>query len=191
MLLSPRFSSKIRPPLLVPRATVAKAKSTERKRYRRERKKMSEEKSEAVVSSVFVETYQNDCLPQESVFILLSPFSSVSAVLSPSLFPLFGIPFLSLETTMNSNSNSNSPSSPADALGASLPTANAVGRQKKRLLVPQPKYGEACWGQLEGNLGCRTIQHKAQNSTGVKSRGTKAGVKQHGFGDPCRGDMVN
>jgi hypothetical protein len=82
-------------PLAGPRATVAKATEIEIERYRRERKQSSEGKSEAVVRSVFVETYQSDRLPHESFFSLLTPFSSISAVLRPSLRPLFGSLFLS------------------------------------------------------------------------------------------------
>jgi hypothetical protein len=102
-------------PLAGPRTTVAKA--TERKRDRRERKQRSEGKSEAVVSSVFVETYQSDRLPHGSVCLA---FLRLSLPCPPSFVRLSA---LSLETTMNSDSIC--PQSVI--LGASLPTANAVG----------------------------------------------------------------
>jgi hypothetical protein len=58
-------------PLAGPRATVAKA--TEMERDQRERKQRSEGKLEAVVNSVFVETYQSDIVFLSSLLHLSLP----------------------------------------------------------------------------------------------------------------------
>jgi hypothetical protein len=137
----------------------------------------------------FVETYQIDGLPHESVslaFLRLSfqcPLSfldlSALSVVSFSLFPLYWI-------TMNSDS----PLSPADATRIRV-TDGKRRRKRKGCWFLNQKSCEGCWWKLKGNFSSHTIQHKAQNSTGKKSHGTMAGVKQQEFGDPCGGHVVD
>jgi hypothetical protein len=163
-----------------PRATVANA--TEMERDRRERKQRSEGKSEAVVRSVFVETYQSNLLPTESVFgafLRLSP--SVSTILHPSLQPLFGS-FLSLSLSWTTV-DSGSPSSPVDA------TSSLVTDDKRRRTMKGKAFGSPT-KKLANSVG-HTIQHKVQNSTGTKARGTTTGVKQQEFGDSCGGHVAD
>jgi hypothetical protein len=63
----PHCSNPSSGPLVGPRATVAHA--TGKERDRREQKHRSKGRPGAVVSSVFVETYQSDCLPPRKRFL--------------------------------------------------------------------------------------------------------------------------
>jgi hypothetical protein len=88
-------------PLAGPRATAANA--TEMERDRREQKQRSEGKSEAVVSSVFVETHQSHCLHHGRIllaFLRLSLPCPPSFVRLPALSL---VAFLSPFSLLNHN----------------------------------------------------------------------------------------
>jgi hypothetical protein len=95
----------------------------------RERKQRSEGKSEAVVSSVFVETYQSERLPHGSVFLA---FLRLSLLCPPYFVRLSALSLVasSLSSLYLTTMKSDSPLSPADAT-RSLVTNGKIQRMTK------------------------------------------------------------